>query len=300
MALPKQKIAVRPDSEAKLAKLVRKLLREAGAEDILPTPLGRLFEVAKVKNIDELPDEEAFLKSLSKKVQNFFLSAKQKIRGIADLRERTSYVPPDPNNIGRERFAKGHELGHNVIPWHNIDPAYLDDDESLGTSAKGVFEHEANFFSSEVIFQGQAFQKRARDFAPSFSAIFQLAKETGASNQATAWRFVEEQDEAIALLIYYPSKAIDDEGNTVLTLWLSIGSPQFNRRFPEIDVPRAVRTGHPWVAARDFKKLFDGTVDLLNGGQSVTFEWHSWWNSRALCVLIRRKPRLSIVRDIIQ
>ena len=76
MALPKQKIAVRPQSESKLSNLVRKLLREADAVDVLPTPLDRLFEVAKVKNIAELPDEEAFLKAVSEKVRNFFISSK--------------------------------------------------------------------------------------------------------------------------------------------------------------------------------------------------------------------------------
>lgn len=295
MALPKQKIAVRPESEPKLSNLVKKLLREADAIGVLPTPIDRLFEVAKVKNIAELPDEEAFLKTLSAKARSFFISAKQKLRGIADLRERASYVPPDPNNKGRERFAKGHELGHNVIPWHDVDPAYLDDNESLGPSAKGLFEHEANFFSSDVIFQGNSFRTRARDFTPDFNAIFKLAHDHGASRQATAWRFVEEQDEAIALLQYYNSRAIDDHGNPVLVLWRSVGSPEFNRRFPNIDAPQSLRTGHPWVAAREVNSVCNGNENLPCDGQPAMFEWHGWWNGRALCVLIRRKPLLSLV-----
>ncbi|MGH6714375.1 MAG: ImmA/IrrE family metallo-endopeptidase [Bradyrhizobium sp.] len=295
MALPKQKIAVRPESEPKISTLVRKLLREADAEGILPTPLDRLFEVAKVKNIAELPDEEAFLKTLSDKMRGFFISAKQKLRGIADIRERASYVPPDPNNIGRERFAKGHELGHNVIPWHGVDPAYLDDNESLGPNAKGLFEHEANFFSSDTIFQGAGFRTRSRDYTPDFNAIFKLAHDHGASRQATAWRFVEEQDEAIALLQYYSSKAVDEYGNPVLAIWRSVGSPEFLRRFPNIDPPMTLRTGHPWVAARDVNRVCSGNENLLCDGAHTMFEWHSWWNSRALCVLVRRKPLLSLV-----
>ena len=117
MALPKQKIAVRPESEPKLSELSRKLIREADAAGILPTPLVRLFEVAKVKNIDELPDE-TFLQTLSGKAKGIFIAAKQKLRGIADIREKATYVPKDPNT-GRERFAKAHELGHQVIPWLN-------------------------------------------------------------------------------------------------------------------------------------------------------------------------------------
>src|SRR5579863_9024780 len=119
MALPKRKIAVRPESEAKLSELVHKLLREADAAGVLPTPLDRLFDIAKVTNIAELPDE-SFLETLSEKAKGIFRSAKQKLRGVADLRTRATYIPRDSNER-RERFVKGHELCHQVAPWHNID-----------------------------------------------------------------------------------------------------------------------------------------------------------------------------------
>ena len=298
MALPKQKIAVRPESEPKLSELSRKLIREADAAGILPTPLERLLEVAKVKNIDELPDE-TFLQTLSGKAKGIFIAAKQKLRGIADIREKATYVPKDPNT-GRERFAKAHELGHQVIPWHEIDPAYLDDDESLGPSAKGIFEQEANFFGAETIFQGKNFRILARDYQPSFDAIFTLADRHGASKQSTAWRFVEEQDEALALLQYYPGNAIDEHGNSVLTIWRSVGSPEFTRRFPKLDVPRVIRTGDPWVAARDLNRLCDGNENLLVDGHGVAFQWIAWWNSYTLFVLLRRKPMLSLVGGILR
>ncbi len=183
MVLPKQKIAVRPESEPELSDLSRKLIREADAAGVLPTPLDRLFEIAKVTNTDELPDY-TFLQTLSEKAKGFFLSAKQKLRGIADLRERATYIPHDPHT-GRKRFVKAHELGHQVIPWHQIDPAYLDDNESLGPTAKGIFEQEANFFGAETIFQGKNFRRLARDYQPRFDAIYTLADKHGASNQAT-------------------------------------------------------------------------------------------------------------------
>jgi hypothetical protein len=298
MALPKQKIAVRPDSEAKLSDLSRKLIREADTAGVLPTPLDRLLEVAKVTNIDALPDD-SFLETLSDKMKGFFISAKQKLRGIADLRTRANFIPHD-RNARRMQFAKGHELGHQVIPWHRIDPAYLDDNESLGPNAKGIFEHEANFFSAETIFQGKNFRNLAREYQPSFNAIFALAERHGATNQATAWRFVEEQDEAIALLQYYPSNAIDVHGNKVLSIWRSVGSPEFNRRFPAIDLPLTVRTGDVWTAARDLDRVCDGNENLLVDGHGVAFQWLAWWNTYTLFVLLRRKPMLSLVGGILR
>src|ERR1700694_1365037 len=170
MALPKQKIAVRPDSESKLSDLSRKLIREADASGVLPAPQERLYEIAKVMNIDALPDE-TFLKTLSETTRGFFLRAKQKMRGIADLRTRANYIPPDRNS-GRRLFVKAHELGHQVIPWHNVNPTYLDDNESVGPSATGIFEQEANFFGAETIFQGKNFRNLAREYQPSVAAIF--------------------------------------------------------------------------------------------------------------------------------
>ena len=197
MALPKQKIVVRPESEPRLSEFAQKLLRRADATGVLPTPLDRLFEIAKVTNIAELPDE-SFLRTLSDKAKGIFKSAKQKLRGIADLRQRATYIPRD-SNPARERFVRAHELGHQVIPWHDIDPTYLDNSESLSPDAKATFEQEANFFGAEIIFQGPGFRTLARDYQPSFDAVFVLSDQHAASKQSTAWRFVEEQDEAVAL-----------------------------------------------------------------------------------------------------
>jgi len=293
MALLRQKIIVRPESEPRISDLVEKLIRKADAEGVLPTPIDRLFEIAKITNIEELPDQ-AFLETLSEQTKGVFRSAMQKLRGIADLREKTTYIPRDQNS-GRELFVKAHELGHQVIPWHAIDTAYLDDNESLSPGGKVLFEQQANLFGAETIFQGNRFRTLARDFKPNFPAIFHLAEQHGASRQSTAWRFVEEQDEAVALLPYYPTNAIDEHGNRVLSLWRSVGSPSFNQRFANIDLPAVVRTGHPWVAARDVEDPCSGNENLLVDGQSVAFEWHAWWNTYTLFVLLRRKPRLSAV-----
>ena len=298
MALPKKQISVRPESEPKLARLAEKLLKEACANTVLPTPLDRLYQVAKVTNISALPDE-TFLQALPEKAKGLFRNALQKIRGIADLRERVTYVPKDCR-APRERFVRAHELGHQVIPWHNIDPAYMDDSESLSPDAKFLFEQEANFFGAELIFQGGTFRIMARDYQPSFDAIFTLSDQHAASRQATAWRFVEEQDEAVALAQYYPGYSIDAQGNKVLDLWRAVGSPAFTRRFGEVDLPPALRTGDDWVAARDTDRVCDGTCALKFDGQETPFQWHSWWNGYALLVLLRRRPRLSIVGELLR
>jgi Zn-dependent peptidase ImmA (M78 family) len=298
MPLPKQKIITRPESEDKLSDMVRKLLREADAMGVLPTPIERLFEIARVTNVDRLPDE-SFLANLSAQTKGLFKGAWQKLRGIADLREKVTYVPKD-NHTGRELFVKAHELGHQTIPWHKIDPAYLDDVETLSLDAKAIFEREANFFGAETMFQVDRFRMMARDYQPSFDAIFTLADRHGASKQATAWRFVEEQDEPLALMQYYPGSAIDEHGNPVFYLWRSVGSAKFNEQITGVDIPLILRTGHSWLSARDTNRACNGNENLIMDGYPVNFQWHAWWNGYTLLVLLRRRPLLHVVGSLLR
>jgi hypothetical protein len=187
----------------------------------------------------------------------------------------------------------------STIPWHKLDAAYLDDTENLSPDAKVIFEQEANHFSADTIFQVDRFRTVARDYQPSFDAIFTLADRHGASKQATAWRFVEEQDEALALLLYYPTGGVDTHGNAVFTLWRSVGSPKFDARIAEIDIPLLLRTGHPWLAAYDQNRVCDGNEHLVADGHPVLFQWHAWWNSYALLVLLRRRPALHLVGSVL-
>jgi Zn-dependent peptidase ImmA (M78 family) len=288
----------RPESEARIASLVARLLREAEADGVLPTPIERLIDVARIENIDELP-EQKFFESLPAKARAIFQQTVQKLRGVADLRERAIYVRRDKNPF-RERFARGHELGHQVMPWHNVDPAYLDDAETLSANVKALFEREANFFSSQVIFQGDNFRSLARDHASSFEAIFQLADDHAASRQATAWRFVEEQDEAVALAQYYRSEAADQSGGRILRRWNVVASPNFRKRFIGLDLPAAISSDHEWARGLHSDVPPQGTIRLGVEGELVTFHWQAWWNNYAILVLLRRAPKLALVGKLLR
>jgi len=117
----------RPDSESELSELAEQTIKRAGAVGVLPTPIDDLIKASKIveiANVEEL--KIGFLATLKAQFRDTFKDAMQKVRGIADLRERVIYIP-EPENHSRTIFPKAHELGHQVIPWHNIDPSYLDD-----------------------------------------------------------------------------------------------------------------------------------------------------------------------------
>ena len=87
---------------------------------------------------------------------------------------------------------------------------------SLQPDTEKLFDAEANFFASELIFQGHRFRTRALDYRPSLDAVFHLADAHGASRQATLRRYVEDHDEMLAVAASLPSRyQTDPAGNPV-------------------------------------------------------------------------------------
>ncbi len=292
----------RPESHEEISRLVRRLLVGANALDVLPTPIDRLFEIARVREIEDLPDPDSgFLNSLGERALNAFFVAKQKIRGMADMRQRVVYIPKQ-DKAPRILFAQAHELGHQCMPWHNIEPAYQDDNYSLCPEVSRLFEQEANDFSAETIFQGSSrFRRRARDYHVDLSSVFHLADLHGASKQATAWHFAEEQDHAVAAVYFYPHRWRTDEmGNPVLSFWKAAASPKFQELYSEIAIPDSLESNHPWAAARSTGETVSGCDPFRYGAKDViTLEWQSWWNRYALIVLLRRKHFISSLSSVL-
>jgi len=266
----------------------------------LPTPINDLIAAAGVRE-EENPEalKESFLASIAESVRDSFRLTLQKVRGIADLRERVVHVPTN-STPPRRLFVKGHELGHQVIPWQQVNSGYQDDDYSLSSEAEDVFDIEANFFSAETIFQGARFRKRAMDYQASLETAFNLANDHGASRQATLRRFTEESDEVVATIHYWPNHyVLDKNGRPGLKLGTMICSPRFVTKYSGIEPPDSIDSSHPWSDARqDSDSVYEGNIYLSCDSSQVRFQWQSWWNTYCLLVFLRRKPLLSLVRDL--
>jgi hypothetical protein len=304
MALPNIKFIASPDTAPELIKLADRALRRAGAVGRLPTPIEDLIKAAHITAESDTEGAVArFLSMLNEQSRASFKAAMQKMRGIADLRGRAIYVPSD--KAPRELFANAHEFAHEDIPWHKVitdDVAafYTDDDYSLGPDVQDKFDIEANFYASEVIFQGKRFAAHARDYQPSFDAVFVLADLHGASRQATLRRYIEAQDEVLAAVSYLPSRyGVDEQGYPVLRVPRLFGTPKFVHKYGDVEIPEEITSGHPWAEARRLQEICKGDINLDCGGLAVNFQWQSWWNTYTLLVLLRRRPSLSVVRRIV-
>jgi hypothetical protein len=290
--------AARPTSEVEISRIADDLLRKAGAAGVLPTPVDQMLETAKISDVISIEEcSESFFSGLKESARDTFKGIMQKIRGVADLRKRAIYIQQS-DKPPRVLFTKLHELGHQQIPWHTVDPTYLDDDATLSPNIQTEFEKEASFFASDLMFQGKRFRKRALDYTPSFDAVFELATLHGASRHATIWRYIEEHDEALAVALYYPVNSFDDHNRQVLSLWKMVSSSKFLEKYGDVELPLLIRTGDPWTRARDYQDICQGHDIILCGQEKVSFEWHVWWNSYTLFVLLRRRPSLGIIGRI--
>ena len=297
-AKPKHSLPIlaKPESHLDLTRLAERTLREADAIGELPTPIDRLMEVSDISQMESGRAKMRYAAQLGNEASAVFQAAWQKIRGIADLRERVVYVPSDTRSP-REFFAKGHELGHQVIPWHKIHRDYYEDDDlTLSPATEKKFEMEANFFSSEVIFQGKFFRARALDFKPSLDAVFKLADEHGSSRHAALRRYVEDHDEAILGVPYWPNDYdSDNEDPRILRAGKGFASSLFQQKFGDVDLPQRLSSGHAWAQAHETGDKCADEIRLSCGTNLVIFEWESWWNNYCLFVLLRRKPLLATV-----
>lgn len=119
MKRTRRDILHQPENAAEIRDIAWRTLQRADAVGRLPTPIDEVIEAAKVtQTTDDEGMLEKFLSSVGENLRSSFLSATQKIRGFADLRERAIYIPRD--TPPRVVFVKAHELGHEVIPWHTF------------------------------------------------------------------------------------------------------------------------------------------------------------------------------------
>jgi hypothetical protein len=290
------------ESASDIAEIADLLLKRSGAIGKFPTPIHDLINAAE---INEVVDTDGYLESvlqeLSQVGSSVFNSIRQKLRGIADMRERVIFVPKDRKP--REMFARAHELGHQTIPWHNVQQGairyYQDDDLSLCSTTRETFDIEANFFAAEVIFQGKRFQSLARDYRPTFDAVFALANMHGASTHATLRRYAEAQDETLAVIAYWPSHySFDGQGLPVLQRPRVYASESFLKRYENIDLPQVIAQDHPWAEARKCGEICEGEIYLPCDGIMVSLSWQAWWNKYALLIMLRKKPVLSLVGKV--
>lgn len=223
-----------------VARYARLLLERAGVGDRLPTPVGDLVACADLVVAQDIDLSEAHTGFFARNYK-LLASALRKAMGMVDLRERVIYLDATVNTA-KQNFVTLHEIGHKVLPWQRDIMLHLDDDSTLSSDVKDLFEAEANHFASEALFQGERFDRDIRDLPLELRTPLQLARLYGGSIHATLRRYVERHPGVCATLVVSPTPLVSSMG-VYYGVTRVHESAAFTRAFPEWPRPDRLPVG---------------------------------------------------------
>jgi hypothetical protein len=280
-----------------IREIVRRHLMESGAYGVLPTPVHQVMAAHGIRQDHELGAfAEAWAGQLPTDGARLFLRAFNCIKGLADLKRSTNYLP-SLGNVTKELWRDAHELIHQILKWHRFqeDGYHIDDKESLSEKARHWFEIEANFGAGELVFQSEFFLSDANDTGFEFDEIVALSKKYGASISPTFRRYIGSRSGPCAGVTYLTNDfQRDEDGRPPFHKPLLIMSPAFAERDYDWQPPQIAPAD--WAAARALDCAHYGELICESSGDTVCFEWHSFWNTYQLMILLR--PKIASARRI--
>jgi Zn-dependent peptidase ImmA (M78 family) len=188
------------ESADDIKKIADRLLRSADAYGRFPTPVDDIIAAAKLSQADDYVLDDSLINKAPAYLRQMLRSAKRKIQGLVDRRERVVHVAPAIENEGKRRFVLLHETIHAASP-HQQDLLYADDHETLSPTTNRLFEREANFGSAELLFQRDLFTREAKELEISTATIWLLAERYGSSFHAALRRYAETHPAAVAAIV---------------------------------------------------------------------------------------------------
>jgi len=199
---------LQPHQLATVQRHADRLLREASAIGVFPTPVDDIMAAAKFIVVDDQVLNESMLRQFMKKAKSgvaTIKSALSKVLGLFEANDRLVVIDkaaPKP----RKPFIKLHEAGHGTLPHQAKVYALIHDcEKTLDAEITDLFEREANVFASEALFQGERFAKEAQQFDYGIKAPMALAKKFGSSNYAAFRRYVVTNNNACCVVVLEPS-----------------------------------------------------------------------------------------------
>jgi Zn-dependent peptidase ImmA (M78 family) len=145
----------------------------------------------------------------------------------------------------KKRWAEGHEIGHSILPWHQV--VMLGDKiRTLSPQCAYRFESEANYAAGRLLFMREEFRVQLGEHELGIPALQKLRKEFQNSLTSTLWRAVEVQEGyAFGLVSEHPQESV-----SARPVRHFIRSEAFCRRFPSVtemeiyrDIQRFCRRG---------------------------------------------------------
>jgi hypothetical protein len=169
----------------------------------------------------------------------------KKVLALVSVKEQLILISdelPQP----RVPFAKAHELGHAVLPWHNAI-FWACDEHDLMPGTRDQLEFEANTFASEIIFPDALMQPFRTNYPVSLETVLLLKQTSGGSIEAAAYAYVRNHPEKVVLVVLDHVK--DEEGNSagLKIVRRTFSPPGVRSALSDIEKVQTFAPGHVFV-----------------------------------------------------
>jgi Zn-dependent peptidase ImmA (M78 family) len=266
------------DSKKKqIDKIVFDTLKSSKALGVYPTPVDQILKFTDLKvhsGIDlSIVPEHYFAK--------FGLALKRAVSKVhgALIRNDRMILLDAKMMESKKNFVKLHEIGHDLLFWQNKLINCLDDKESLDPDTKELFEAEANYFASAILFQQNLFYDKLKTLPLDIGSGMELAKKFGSSIHAALRRYVEYNSKRCCLLILNKEKT-GKRGACKFTVRTSLQSPSFTKEFGMIEWSEELGMEWPFVADYQWnRKHVQSEVGIVTSNELIDCDYHFFNNS---------------------
>ncbi|MCB4791293.1 MAG: hypothetical protein LHV68_05335 [Elusimicrobia bacterium] len=214
-----------------ISNFIHKLLNETGIVNP-PTPVDTLVNAVKLKLIKY---SEAYKELFGERIVNE--NKKPDIYGYINFDKKIIYAHPS-----QRKFTTFHEITHKILPWHNKYPGFsphIDNKNTILRKPIKLLDYEANLGASLLQFQIDRFDQELKDLSLSLNSAIKLSTRYSTSLHSTFRRYVEKNNKACALLVYYA----DFTEEPLFELYYPIQSKSFTEKYGKIDWPSSVSPG---------------------------------------------------------
>ena len=225
-----------PNRLKTISKEARRVLKDAEAFGIYPTPVSRIMDCAKVVLDPDDIFDDSLVRQFRRRFKKTLKRALSKVCGIFDAAAKIIYI--DRTLMGvKQTFLKLHETAHAFLPWQRKLYAAIEDcEQTIDSQLADEFDREANAFASEVLFQCDVFTKEASDLEFGIRVPLSLSKKYGASIYSTVRRYVRIHHRTCAVLILNMPEIADGYG-FICTLRRVEVSLSFDQQFKSLIWP---------------------------------------------------------------
>lgn len=111
----------------------------------------------------------------------------------------------------KQRWGEAHEIGHSIIPWHEV-VMHGDRKRTLSLTCEQQVENEANYAAGRLLFLHDVFSEHLNASEMTFELVKSLSKRFGNTMTSTLWRAVESCEGTVfGLVSQHPRHSLVDE-----------------------------------------------------------------------------------------